>query len=119
MGSPSAGRQGESPGENAEPTDRALAGTWESVLNATFKHRTRAVLGRAGLPQPRAEIVHAAMTEADIEAARERVGTPEVWVKAPGDSHGRGIKWIPAGEKAAPAARQAMRAVGAHLASLV
>ncbi|MCO8269409.1 hypothetical protein M1L60_02255 [Actinoplanes sp. TRM 88003] len=85
--------------EIAEQGLTSLAGSWSSVLDATFKHRTRQVL--AALPQPR----HAVVT-AELPA---RTLPVDVWVKAPGDTHSHGVFWVPRGQDIAPAVHQAMR----------
>jgi hypothetical protein len=95
----------------AEERVPTLAGSWESVLDATLKHRTRRVLGQAGerIPQPRSEIVTADLADSEIERVRSLLGPADVWVKAPNDSHSHGIFWVPGGEAVARTARKAMR----------
>jgi hypothetical protein len=94
----------------AEHRIPTLAGSWGSVLTTMLKHRLRETLDRVAVdvPQPRAVVLDAAMREADIQRAREQF-SGGVWLKAPNDTHGRGVAWLPAGEKAAAAARAVMR----------
>ena len=89
----------------------SLAGSWDSVLNASFKHRTRRILHGAGtrIPQPRTAIVTADMTDDDIEHIRHRLSATDVWVKAPNDTHSHGVFWLPRDQNIAPAARKAIR----------
>lgn len=85
-----------------------LTGSWESVLNTMFKHRTRRVLEGVA-PQPRYVIVTAGMTDDEIEDARHTLGPVDVWVKAPDDTHSHGVTWLATDQRIAPVARAAMR----------
>nr|WP_221373829.1 hypothetical protein [Actinoplanes polyasparticus] len=88
----------------------SLAGSWESVLNATYKHRTRRILAGASppLPQPRHTVVTADVVTADAELCG-RTAPVDVWVKAPGDTHSHGVFWVPRGREIDTAVRQALR----------
>ncbi|RAK27452.1 hypothetical protein B0I29_12386 [Actinoplanes lutulentus] len=78
---------------------------WESVLNVTFKNRTRHLLD-GHLPQPRWAV---ATPGDDPSLVRHGVSEGDVWVKSPNDTHGRGVHFVAHGEGIDKPVRSAMR----------